>query len=240
MDFPRENVPTGPPDAVAYEPQPSYSDAGRKDRDHWWTVLAVDPIAIPLTRLLIKRRWSNPDEITLVALILGVLTGLFFAVGDRWALVTGGVVYYLSVLLDSVDGKLARALNMPSAKGGVVDAMADNAGRASASIGLVTYLVFHAEAVRPHEVLLAAAFGVLAASLMEIRAPLHRDATKLPAQWDKALARFRLLPTPGMPDVCAIVFVLGPVAGLVIPALYVGLAMVGVGILMTWRRELRT
>lgn len=226
---------SGPPDPLAYEAQADYSNAGRKERDHWWTVIAVDPVAFPLTRLLIRRRWSNPDEITLVSVIFGVLTGLFFAVGDRWALVTGGIVYYLAALLDSVDGKLARALNMSSVRGGMVDVMAGSAARASASLGLVTYVVFHIHAVRPHEIVLAAAFGVLAASLMEISA-IERPEPAAPSS--EFLARHRLLSGPGMPDVCAIVFVLGPITGLVVPALYVGLALVVAAILMTWRRRL--
>ena len=221
----------------AWEARPD----GAKKRDYWWTVIAVDPLAIPITRLLVRKKWSNPDEITLISLILGLLTGLFFAVGDTWALVTGGLVYYLSFVLDCVDGKLARALDMSSAKGHELDAMSDSARRASAAIGIVTYLVYSVEAVRAHEVVLAAAFGVLSAYFIEISgAERGEPQGGISGRWSSTLARYRLLPTPGMPDVSALVFVIGPIVGLVIPALYVGLSMVTVGILITWHRRLRS
>ncbi|MDQ3952886.1 MAG: hypothetical protein M3279_08000, partial [Actinomycetota bacterium] len=58
-------------------------------------------------------------------------------------------------------------------------------------------------------------------------------------KWSSALARRRLLPTPGMPDVSGIVYVLGPLTLFVQAALWIGLVMVVVGILLTWRRRLR-
>jgi hypothetical protein len=53
------------------------------------------------------------------------------------------------------------------------------------------------------------------------------------------LARWRLMPTPGMPDVQALVFVIGPISGLVVEALWLGTAVVGVGTLISLWRHLR-
>lgn len=226
---------------AAVEPTWDANSDGSKKRDYWWTVLAVDPLAIPITRLLATKRWATPDEITIVSLVLGLLTGLFFAVGETWALVTGGLVYYLSFVLDCVDGKLARALEVSSAKGHALDAMSDSARRASAAIGIVTYLVYSAAAAQAHEIVLAAAFGVLSSYFIEIS-----GAEKGPGEggvrgaWAARLAKYRLLPTPGMPDISALVYVIGPIVGLVVPALYVGLALVVAAILVTWRRRLRS
>ena len=224
---------------AATDPVVDANPDGAKKRDYWWTVLVVDPLAMPITRLLAKRRWGTPDEVTIVSLVLGLLTGLFFAVGDTWALITGGVVYYLSFVLDCVDGKLARALNISSAKGHALDAMSDSARRASAAIGIVTYLVYSAEGTQAHEVVIAAAFGVVSSYFMEISGAEKVGAGGgVRGKWAAALARRRLLPTPGMPDVSALVYVIGPITGFVVPALYVGLAMVTAAILITWRRRL--
>jgi uncharacterized membrane protein HdeD (DUF308 family) len=54
------------------------------------------------------------------------------------------------------------------------------------------------------------------------------------------LARYRLLPTPGMTDVSAIVFVVGPITGLVVPALWLGIAMVVAAILRLLIRLMRS
>lgn len=225
---------------AATEPKWDANADGAKKRDYWWTVLVVDPVAVPVTRLLAKRRWMTPDEITIVSLVLGLLTGLFFAVGDRWALITGGVIYYVSFVLDCVDGKLARRLNVSSPKGHALDAMSDSARRTSAAIGIVTYLVYSAESVQAHEVVLAAAFGVLSSYFIEISGAERGEATGVRGRWAAALGKHRLLPTPGMPDISALVYVIGPMVGLIVPTLYIGIVMVMAGVLITWRRRLRS
>lgn len=226
--------------STSTEPKWDANADGSKKRDYWWTVLAVDPVAIPVTKLLAKRRWLTPDEVTIISLVLGLLTGLFFAVGDRWALIVGGLVYYVSFVLDCVDGKLARSLDVSSPRGHALDAMSDSARRTSAAIGIVVYLLYSAEAVQAHEIVLAAAFGVLGGYFIEISgAEKGEGAGGIRGRWSAALAKRRLLPTPGMPDISALVYVIAPIAGLIVPALYVGLAMVMAGILITWRRRLR-
>ena len=224
----------------ATEPKWDAHPDGSKKRDYWWTVLVVDPVAQPLTRLLAKKRWLTPDEVTIVSLVLGLMTGLLFAVGDRWALITGGLVFYVSFVLDCVDGKLARTLNISSPRGYALDSMSDSARRASSAIGIVTYLIYSAEATQAHEVVLAAAFGVLSSYFIEISGAERGTAGGVRGKWAAALAKRRLLPTPGMPDISALVYVIGPIAGVIVPTLYVGLAMVAAGILITWRRRLRS
>ena len=213
--------------------------AGAKRRDYWWTVLAVDPLALPMARLLARRRWLTPDQVTLVSLVLGLATGPLYALGSRGGLALGAIVYYLSFVFDCVDGKLARSLGISSARGQALDAMADSARRASAILGLSWYLLDRAEG-GDSDVFLALAFGVLSFYFMEISgAERGEPGGGVGGRWRAALARRRLLPTPGMPDVSAIVYVLGPLTGFVTPALALGLVMVSVGILITWRRRLR-
>ena len=208
---------------------------GEKKRDYWWTVLFTDPLAIPLARFLAKRRLLTPDQVTILSLLLGVSVGFFFATGERWGLVAGGLAFYAAFVTDCVDGKLARALGVSSERGKALDALADGARRASAILGLGVY------AWSDDWFVLVLVYSVLAYYFLEIS-----GADKDPAsggvrgKWSQALAKRRLLPNPGMPDVQAIVFIIGPITGLVVPALWVGLAMVSVAILLTVRRRLRT
>ena len=84
------------------------------------------------------------------------------------------------------------------------------------------------------------AFGILSFYFMEISgAEKQPTESGVGSRWTQAMARRRLLPTPGMPDVSAIVFVIGPLLGTILPALYVGIVMVIFGILLTFRRRLR-
>lgn len=229
---------------------------GAKKRDYWFTVLLTDPVAVPLTNFLAKRRLMTPNQVTILSFFLGVSVGFFFATGERWGLIAGGLLFYLAFVTDCVDGKLARATGITSEKGQALDALADGARRASASLGMIFAL--HAlPSVCPEQqgrfihpvgcsgpgltpVLLGIVYVVLAYYFLEISgAEKGEPAGGARGKWSQSLAKYRLLPNPGMPDVQAIVFIFGPVLGLVVPALIVGIAMVSVAILLTVRRRLR-
>ena len=213
---------------------------GAKQRDYWWTVLAVDPVAVPVTRLLAKRHVS-PDTVTWISLLFGLAVGPAFAFGTRLALIVGGVLFYVSFMFDCVDGKLARALQVSSARGKRLDEIADGARRLSAAAGLTVGLWrmdTNDLLATPEETFLwAAAFGLAAAYLMEISGSGEK-VHEFPegAGWSARMARLRLLPNPGMPDVSALVYVIGPITGLVAPCIALGGALVLIGILCIWSR----
>jgi len=91
-----------------------------------------------------------------------------------------------------------------------------------------------------HGLIFVLVYAVLAYYFLEISGAEKGDpAGGVRGKWSQALAERRLLPTPGMPDVQAVVFIAGPITGYVVPALYVGVAMVSVGIVLTVTRRLR-
>jgi hypothetical protein len=47
-------------------------ERGAKKRDYWFTVLLTDPVAIPLSRFLARRRLLTPDQVTMLALVAGL------------------------------------------------------------------------------------------------------------------------------------------------------------------------
>jgi len=230
---------------------------GAKKRDYWFTVLLTDPVAVPITNFLARHRWLSPNQVTIVALLFGLSVGGFFATGERWGLIAGGIAFYLAFVFDCVDGKLARATGVTSDKGQALDALADGGRRASASLGLGLYLwnlgTDFGCAPGPmdacgqfvdstyNDVIWLLIYVVLAYYFLEIAGAERSDPAPggVRSGWRAALAKRRLLPNPGMPDVQAVVFVFGPLTGLVVPALWVGIGMVGVAILLTVRRRLR-
>ncbi|MDQ3953435.1 MAG: CDP-alcohol phosphatidyltransferase family protein, partial [Actinomycetota bacterium] len=121
---------------------------GAKPRDYWWTVLATDPVAVPLAGFLARRRWLTPDQVTAIALVSGLAVGAAFATGTRGGLIAGGILFYVAFLFDCVDGKLARALGVTSAKGEALDHLADGGRRASASLGLALW-AWRSDAAEP-------------------------------------------------------------------------------------------
>ncbi|MDQ4024661.1 MAG: CDP-alcohol phosphatidyltransferase family protein [Actinomycetota bacterium] len=210
---------------------------GAKKRDYWWTVLATDPLAVPLVGFLARRRWLTPDQVTALALVLGLAVGPAFATGTRGGLIAGGVLFYLAFLFDCVDGKLARALGVTSERGEALDHLADGGRRASASLGLALW-TWRSDAVSVDRILWVVVYAVLAYYFIEISgAEKGESPGGVAGRVSGALARRRLLPNPGMPDVQAVVFILGPITGLVVPALGLGIAMVSAAIVLTvWRR----
>lgn len=210
---------------------------GVKARDYWWTVLFTDPVALPLTRLLARTRVLSPDGVTVLALATGLSVGVAFSTGTRAGLVAGALLFHTAFVLDCVDGKLARALGVTSARGEALDHLADGGRRASATLGIALYL-WRAEGVPERDVLWAVVYAVLAYYFIEISGAAKAEpAGGLRGRWAAALARRRLLPNPGMPDVQAIAFILGPLSGLVWQGLAAGIALLAGAILLTvWRR----
>lgn len=210
---------------------------GAKKRDYWWTVLATDPVSVPIVGWLTRHRLLTPDQVTIVALVLGLAVGPVFALGTRLALVIGALLFYLAFVFDCVDGKLARALGVSSARGEALDHLADGGRRASASLGIAIWL-WRAHGVPAHDVWWAVVYIVLAYYFLEISgAEKAKPGDGVGGRVARALARRRLLPNPGMPDVQAVVFIIGPLAGYEVQALWVGIAMVSAAILLTvWRR----
>ena len=211
--------------AAAGRPAP----AGAKRLDYWWTVLFTDPLAVPLTRAA-ARTGISPNAVSVVALLLGLATGPVYGLGTRAALAAGGVVFYLAFLVDCVDGKLARLLDAHSQRGAALDHVGDIVRRTSASVGLTLWL-WRAEGAS--SVLWGVAYMAAAYLFLELSGPetggerwaLLEARGEGAAGWRAWLARHRLLPNPGMPDVQAIAFVVGPLTGLVVPALALAIAL---------------
>jgi phosphatidylglycerophosphate synthase len=250
------------PDTSAPEDQPQASaPPGAKKLDYWWTVLVTDPIAVPITRGLIRTRWLSANQVSVIALVLGLSVGPVFAVGTRWALIAGALLFYAAFIVDCVDGKLARALGTTGPRGEAFDKLSDGGRRAAGSLGLSLWL-WNASVSGPNSlwwagdgvpegaVLFGVVYAVAAYYFLEVSggSDVRRDSWGVSEEgpvaqagggWARTLARHRLLPNPGMPDVQAIVFIIGPITGLVVPALVVGTAMVVTGIVMNAVRGLR-
>jgi phosphatidylglycerophosphate synthase len=79
-----------------------------KDRDAWWTVWLVDPLAVRLVRLVAPWRSWTPNRITGAAFVTGLAAAGAFAQRSAWWLVAGAVLFHLSFVLDCIDGKIAR------------------------------------------------------------------------------------------------------------------------------------
>ncbi|WP_328299468.1 CDP-alcohol phosphatidyltransferase family protein [Streptomyces sp. NBC_00435] len=96
-----------------------------KERDAWWTVALVDPLAVPLVRWTDRHTRITPDQVTWAAFLVGLGAAACFAQGTRNWLAVGALLYHASFVLDCVDGKLARLQGSGSLFGGWLDFMLD-------------------------------------------------------------------------------------------------------------------
>lgn len=108
--------------------------ANRVD-DGFYSTFIVRKLSKPLSALAIKLRIS-PNLVTAISFIVGVAAALSFAQGDRWALILGALLLQLSLILDCVDGEVARATTRFSVIGAWLDASTDRVKEYAVYAGL--------------------------------------------------------------------------------------------------------
>ena len=92
--------------------------------EEWIDLHFFRPIGIRLARRLLPTR-VTPDQVTLVALVIGVLAGHLFLYDD-WRLgVLGFVLFVVSDVFDSADGQLARLRGTSTRLGRLLDGVSD-------------------------------------------------------------------------------------------------------------------
>jgi CDP-alcohol phosphatidyltransferase-like enzyme/MobA-like NTP transferase protein len=86
-------------------------------------------------------RWAarlglSPNQVTVLALCVGIAAGTAFATGERAGYIAGAVLLYLSFVFDCVDGQLARYTRRYSKFGAYLDSVFDRAKEYVAFAGL--------------------------------------------------------------------------------------------------------
>ncbi len=81
-------------------------------------------LAEPFTRLLLKTPLT-PNQVTILSLAFGVLSGWFISFGSFIGFVSGALAFQMAAVLDNCDGNIARAKNMRSEFGGWLDVFCD-------------------------------------------------------------------------------------------------------------------
>jgi phosphatidylglycerophosphate synthase len=113
--------------------------AGRATGDSYLATLLDRPMSRPLTRLLLRTPLA-PSHVTL----LGVATGLLGAGGlatvSYWGRLGGVILLLVSVVLDCVDGDMARARLTQNPAGARLDVMGDYLVHLAVFTGLATGL----------------------------------------------------------------------------------------------------
>jgi len=98
------------------------------------------PVSFAISKVLVKLP-VTPNQISLMSLIAGVISGIFFSFGDRKSFVYGGLFYLLCHIFDLLDGMIARIKKNGSHLGRIIDGWVDYITSISVFIGLVLGLI---------------------------------------------------------------------------------------------------
>jgi phosphatidylglycerophosphate synthase len=107
-----------------------------KNRDAWWTVWLVDPLAARLVWLVAPYRWVTPNRLTIASFLIGAGAAVSFWQADYGWLLLGALLFHLSFVLDCMDGKIARLNGTGSVFGSWLDYVFDRLRVAVCAVGL--------------------------------------------------------------------------------------------------------
>ncbi len=106
-----------------------------------------NPIAKQIVRYL-KNTPITPNQVTYFSVLVGFASGFAFSFSSQTALVLGGVLLELTLVLDCVDGQLARAKGMASEWGRLVDGVAGYFAYLAVIYGLIKGFPDHGQVLK--------------------------------------------------------------------------------------------
>jgi hypothetical protein len=112
---------------------------------------------------LVYRTPITPNQVTLLAILLGLAAAACWVAGTPISMIWGGVLLWSSAIMDGADGILARAKRMQSAFGRALDGMADWIVGLS-SVGAAVY---HLWQTMPHGELFGVTVPVVAVTIIQ-------------------------------------------------------------------------
>ncbi len=111
------------------QPSGTYSDSPIIDR------YIIRKISGFISGLLIKTP-VTPNQVTIVSLILGIISGVLFSFGGHAYTIDAGILYFLSTVFDQCDGEVARLKQMETEFGRKLDIIVDAIANAVIVIGI--------------------------------------------------------------------------------------------------------
>lgn len=92
--------------------------------DGFYSTYVLRPASQPLTSLCIRLRVA-PNTITVASLVIALIAAGLLATGHIWGYVAGALLLQVSIIVDCVDGDVARATDRMSPLGAWLDAATD-------------------------------------------------------------------------------------------------------------------
>src|SRR5581483_4450204 len=87
--------------------------------------IVMPRLSVRVTRWVMAHTRLRPNEITVISLVVGLSAAAAFAATNPWIVLAGFCAYHVHVLLDYVDGEVARCRGETSVQGAYLDLMTD-------------------------------------------------------------------------------------------------------------------
>jgi len=94
------------------------------------------PIAFAIVKLIYPLP-ITPNQLSVLSILTGIASGVFFAMGDRQSFIYAGLFYALSHILDCCDGMIARLKRNGTPIGRIIDGWADYITSVAVYVGLL-------------------------------------------------------------------------------------------------------
>ena len=103
--------------------------------DGFFSVYVLRRVSKLLTWAAVKVGFT-PNQVTIASFAIGLYAAFLFAQGDIWSLIGGAIVLQVSIIVDCVDGEIARYTRKFSELGAWLDAITDRVKEYAVFLGL--------------------------------------------------------------------------------------------------------
>jgi hypothetical protein len=103
--------------------------------DGFFSVFVLRRFSKILTALAVKVG-ATPNQVTIASFAIGLYAAYLFAQGDTWSLIVGAFLLQVSIIVDCVDGEIARYTRKFSELGAWLDAITDRVKEYAVFLGL--------------------------------------------------------------------------------------------------------
>jgi len=117
-------------------------------------------ISVKITKYLARTN-VTPNEITVTSFLVGVVSSIFFSMGDYIYLLIGAILVEVSFTLDCVDGEIARLKNLQTKFGAFLDSVLDATRNVLIVFGAAFGIFAHSQNVLVQLTAFSAMLGVM-------------------------------------------------------------------------------
>jgi phosphatidylglycerophosphate synthase len=103
--------------------------------DGFFSVFFLRRVSKLLTWVAVKVG-ATPNQVTITSFAIGLYAAFLFAQGDTWSLIGGAILLQVSIIVDCVDGEIARYTRKFSELGAWLDAITDRVKEYAVFLGL--------------------------------------------------------------------------------------------------------